>query len=393
MLLVSQAVVIGLANVVGSDFYDIRHAAVFAAIGRLHAQGIPIDVTTVGDELRRTGELSSVGGLATLVEIVTATPATSSAGRYARIVVEHATMRALVATGGRITEIGYSRPTDISDAVGEARSLLAKVEAALPTSEVVVQSLDDLHATVDEPEDWVIPGVLARGERLVLVAHPGHGKSTLWRQMAVMCGQGIHPFRYSPVPPIRTLLIDLENPETIIRRKCAPIVDQAMRSARPYTVDQAMLFHHPAPLDIRSRAGFAALDTACAQAQPDLVCLGPLYKLFRSGKGEKYEDVAVDVTGRLDDLRTRHGFALMIEHHAPKGSNGVREMVPGGSWVWEAWPEFGFGLVPVKKGDRTILAWGDWRGARDERDWPTRLERGRVWPWESVFDTVYEEAF
>lgn len=386
MLLVSAAVVVASTMVMERDFYNPAHGVIFAAMLRLHAKGDPVDVTTVADELRRSGELESVGGMGKLTQLQVRTPATSSAARYARIIVDHATMRLLVQAGSHITDIGYSRPSDVGEAVEEAKSLLDKVSAGVPAPNVHVESLDVVLERRDDPEDWVIPDVLCRGERMILVAHPGYGKTMLWRQIAVMAGQGIHPFRFRPIPKIRTLLVDLENPEPIIRRTCQPIVGRARHSARPYELHQCMLFHHPAPLDIRTRAGFAALDAAFSAGKPDLVCLGPLYKLFRSGKGEKYEDVAVDVTSRLDDLRTRHRFALLIEHHAPKGSNGFREMVPGGSWVWEAWPEFGFGLVPVKKGDRNALVWGDWRGARDERDWPTRIERGEFWPWEPVFE-------
>jgi hypothetical protein len=111
------------------------------------------------------------------------------------------------------------------------------------------------------------------------------------------------------------------------------------------------------------------------------VCLGPLYKCYRSAKGETYEDVATDVTGRFDDLRTRHGFALLIEHHAGKD----RQMVPQGSAVWERWPEFGFGLIPHRPNDRSVLDWTDWRGPREVRDWPTQLHRGQYWPWEATF--------
>lgn len=386
MLLTPQAVFAGVAGVTEQDFFQPKHGMIFGAIRTLYGNGVPIDPTTVGDELRRRGEAEKIGGTSALVQLQLATPSTSSASRYAGIIADHATMRRLVAVGGRITELGYSWPSDVGAALDEAKAALGEITVAQTTTEGLVESLDDLCAEAEEDRDWVIPDLLARTDRMIVVAHPGSGKTMLFRQVAVMCSQGLHPFTYGPIPKVRALLVDFENPRGIIRRCCQPILGQARRSARDYECDRTALYHRPGGIDIRKRADFAELDAACSEVAPDIVCLGPLYKLYRSGKGESYEDVATDVIGRLDDLRTRHGFALLIEHHAGKD----RQMVPQGSSVWERWPEFGVALTPTRKNDRTKLDWGEWRGAREDREWPTRLDRGSVWPWEASFDTQPE---
>ena len=46
----------------------------------------------------------------------------------------------------------------------------------------------------------------------------------------------------------------------------------------------------------------------------------------------------------LDDLRTRFGFALVLEHHAPKPRGGRRDLLPFGSQRWLARPELGIRL-------------------------------------------------
>jgi hypothetical protein len=45
----------------------------------------------------------------------------------------------------------------------------------------------------DIPFDWIVPGLLAKGERMVLTAGEGLGKSTLLRQFAVCAAAGLHP--------------------------------------------------------------------------------------------------------------------------------------------------------------------------------------------------------
>lgn len=384
MLLNERSVQAGLATVEAQDFIHPKHASVFSAIRHLHSNGNSVDPTTVSDELRRRSEPQPVGDL---ISLQAATPSTSSAPRYAAIIVDHAIMRRLIQTGGAITELGYSRPSEMGEALDEAQALLMEVARGLPGPiEGLVESLDDICAEAEEERDWVILDLLSRSDRMIVVAHPGSGKTMLFRQIAVMCAQGIHPFKFSPIPKVRSLLVDFENPRGIIRRMCRPILSQAQRSARPYEDGLAGLYHRPGGINIRKRSDFSELDAALSEFQPDLVCLGPLYKTYRSEKGESYEDVASDVTGRLDDLRTRHGFALLIEHHAGKN----REMVPQGSAVWERWPEFGVGLEPVTKGDPRLLAWSEWRGAREVRDWPSHLERGQVWPWEARFGGSHE---
>lgn len=387
MMLTSGAVQVGVAEVEESDFFDPRLASVYAAVVSLHAEGSAIDPTTVADLLRRRGQLETVGGMDALRSMVVQCPSTSSASRYASIIADHAVMRLLVAAGGRIVELGYSRPSSVGDAVGEAGELLQKVQAGVPQVEVFVSDLDSVCDRPETEGDVVIPGLLHRGDRMLLVAGEGAGKSMVLRQLAIMAAQGLHPFRLHPTPPVRSLLVDLENPESTIRRTCRPMLAQARRTSQSYDPGRSLIFHHPEGLDIRSRAGFGALDSALSSARPDLVCLGPLYKLYRAAKGEQAEDVAMDVTSRLDDLRSRHRFALVMEHHAPHGqAGGARDMRPFGSSVWQRWPEFGPALVPVKRNDRRVLAWSEWRPPREIRDWPVKLERGTVWPWDAVYE-------
>jgi replicative DNA helicase len=317
----------------------------------------------------------------------------SSAARYAGIITDHATMRLLVGAGSRITELGYGLPESVGDAVDEALALLGQVKAGVPQVDVDVADLDEVCSRPELEADVVVPGLLHRQDRALIVAEEGMGKTMLLRMLGVMAAQGIHPFTCQPIPPVRSLLVDLENPEATIRRTCRPMLSQARRSSRDYVAGRASLFHRPEGLDIRTRAGFATLDVAFSHARPDLVCLGPLYKLYRSERGEQADDVAMDVTGRLDDLRVRYGFALVMEHHAPHGQGGsAREMRPFGSSVWRRWPEFGPALIPFKRNDRSVLAWSEWRPPREVRDWPVRLERGREWPWVAIYSAEERAA-
>lgn len=124
MLLSREAVTAAVERVVADDFYKPAHAHVFDAVTSLFSQGEPIDPVTVAEELRRAGLLDAIGGQATLVSLQAGTPATTSAGRYARIVEEHALLRRLIGAAGEIAEMGYSLPDDVVATVDRAETLV-----------------------------------------------------------------------------------------------------------------------------------------------------------------------------------------------------------------------------------------------------------------------------
>src|SRR5262249_59337911 len=96
MLLSKDAIAAGVELVGADDFYKPAHGHVFDAITTLYAAGDPVDPVTVADELRRAGLLDAIGGQGVLVTLQANTPATTSAGRYAKIVEEHSLLRRLI---------------------------------------------------------------------------------------------------------------------------------------------------------------------------------------------------------------------------------------------------------------------------------------------------------
>ncbi|HUS62486.1 MAG TPA: replicative DNA helicase [Acidimicrobiales bacterium] len=124
MLLSREAVTAAVERVGADDFYKPAHGHVYEAITSLFSQGEPIDPVTVAEELRRAGLLDAIGGQATLVSLQAGTPATTSAGRYARIVEEHALLRRLIGAAGEIAEMGYALPDDVTATLDLAETMV-----------------------------------------------------------------------------------------------------------------------------------------------------------------------------------------------------------------------------------------------------------------------------
>lgn len=236
----------------------------------------------------------------------------------------------------------------------------------------------------DNNYEWVIPGLLERSERVILVAAEGVGKTMLARQVSILSSCGIHPFSFQPIKPIRTLFVDLENPERIIKRISRKIFDEALKISRMTDEPQAHLFMKPAGLDLLRAGDRALLEKRLEETKPELLCIGPLYKSFVDPGGRTSEAVAIEVAKYLDDIRTAYKCALWIEHHAPLGSTmSTRDLRPFGSAVWSRWPEFGIALHQTI-GQPYTYDVKHFRGARDERPWPAVIARGRQFP----FDTI-----
>ncbi len=158
MLLSRDAIATAVEQVSADDFYKPSHAHLFEAITALYARGEPADAVTVAEEMRRAGSLEAAGGAAALVSLQANTPAISSAGRYARIVEEHAMLRRLIGVAYEIAELGYELPNDVTAALDEAEALVFQVaqrrssDTIRSLKELLTESLDQIEYLFERGE-------------------------------------------------------------------------------------------------------------------------------------------------------------------------------------------------------------------------------------------------
>jgi replicative DNA helicase len=119
-----------------SDFYRESHAKIYRAGLALYAKGEPVDAITLVDELEERGELETVGGRVRMHELAALVPATANAAHYARIVREMATLRGLIAAGQQIAQLGWERPGDANDLVGQAEALIYELGESRTSGEL-----------------------------------------------------------------------------------------------------------------------------------------------------------------------------------------------------------------------------------------------------------------
>ncbi len=201
MLLSKDAISVASERLAADDFYKPAHGHIYDAITSLNAAGEPADPVTVAEELNRAGVLDMIGGPALLLNLQAGTPATSNAGRYAKIIEEHALLRRLIGVAGEIAEIGYDLPDDVVKAVDLAESMVFEVaqrrvtDTMAPIHDLLDRNLDRLEQLYERGQS--ITGIptgftdfddltsgLQPNALYVLGARPSAGKTALGLCMA-----------------------------------------------------------------------------------------------------------------------------------------------------------------------------------------------------------------
>ncbi|MEV4127047.1 AAA family ATPase [Nocardia sp. NPDC049707] len=394
------------------DWYTPVFRDTAAIIRGLMADRKPIDPTTVLIEAQNRGLAGRKIPPLALIEAHQTAANPASVPVLAERIRNLSAARKLSDTGLRLAQRMDSAWTtgtdraDIDAAITEARRACDEAEqiAADPTSNPPTPMGDFLAQPSNH--DWIVPGLLERMDRIVLTGGEGTGKSVACTQIACTLAAGLHPFTGNPLGAgghqARVLVVDCENSPTQSRRRYKWVTRmvndrRTNHGLSPVDWNDTMSIEiRPAGIDLRTGDDTAWLERAIADTNPDLLVLGPLYKLHRMNPND--EQPARDVVWVLDGLRERYGFALLTEAHAGKSTtgDGRRNMSPIGASLWLRWSEFGFGLARAAddpgKGRAEIVDVVSWRGSREERDWPAKLQHSHILPWMPADPEYYEQV-
>ncbi|MEJ2185520.1 MAG: DnaB-like helicase N-terminal domain-containing protein, partial [Gemmatimonadota bacterium] len=102
MLIDVDAVAKAVEVVDDGMFYREGHRRIFRAMARLFQRGDVVDPVTVSEELKKTEELESAGGLPYLAELLDAVPTAANIEYHARIIRERALLRRLIEASSQI---------------------------------------------------------------------------------------------------------------------------------------------------------------------------------------------------------------------------------------------------------------------------------------------------
>jgi replicative DNA helicase len=115
MVLSHAAVAEAQDIVIADDFYKDSHRKIYQALIELYAAGKTTDPVVLAEELKRRGQLESVGDRAYIYSLVDTVPNPHNIRHYAQIVRDMAFRRNLIDVGYDVVNLGY----DISDEAGQ----------------------------------------------------------------------------------------------------------------------------------------------------------------------------------------------------------------------------------------------------------------------------------
>lgn len=371
------------------DFTDPRHRVILTTIQDMIRHDRAIDPVSLTHQLRAQAKLDTPGGVGHtyLIWISLLSAQAASAEYWAQELRGITRVRELHRAAAEVVRL-----TETEEAVAEVgelelalREAVSDLPAAFDTEDEGFDTLGTILSEPDVDTDWLIPGWLARGERAMVVGLEGLIKSTLMRQFAICSAGGLNPWNGQRVADgLRVLFIDGENSRPQSRRAYRWMVPRLARATIAAGWKDRIVHKSVRPgLDLARRDNGWFRETA-EKHSPDVIILSPAYKLMRGGDPKDDGDV-MGFLDAVDTVMVAQNCSVLIESHAPYGSGTHgREMRPFGSARWLAWPEIGIGYqkdpefpeVDPKTGRTRRVVATDWRGAREDRDWPTPLVWG-----------------
>ncbi|OGD12608.1 MAG: replicative DNA helicase [Candidatus Aminicenantes bacterium RBG_13_62_12] len=193
-------------SVIGpEDFYREAHRQILDRIILLVDKGLPVDLLSLTEALRRDGLLEEAGGASYLASLMDGVPRSLNVGYHAQVVKEKALLRRLIASSMKIVTSSYEEHDEPDAILDEAQSAIIDVAEQrtktgfIPMGQLVPATLETLEV-MSKRRDFItgvpsgftdldrITSGFHRGEFVVVAARPSMGKTALCLNIAEHVG-------------------------------------------------------------------------------------------------------------------------------------------------------------------------------------------------------------
>jgi replicative DNA helicase len=183
-------------------FYVDANQKIYASIRRLFDKGMPVDLLTVTEELRKSNELDIVGGAYYLTRLTMSIVSSAHVEAHARIVMEKFIQRELIRISGLVISDAYEDSTDVFDLLDKAESNLYEItdkhlrKNFKSLKEVLVKTVHEIEEAKNKKDDMTgVPSgyrpldKLTSGwqktDLIILAARPAVGKTAFCLNLAL----------------------------------------------------------------------------------------------------------------------------------------------------------------------------------------------------------------
>lgn len=183
------------------SFYDTIHQTIYRAIVDLAVRQAPIDMLTVVEQLRKDGEIESVGGPVYIAQLTDKVASAAHIEFHARIIAQKYLARELISFSSLVTNKAFDETTDVDDLMQEAESKLFEISQrnvkkdVTQINPVIKEALNLLEIAANRPEglsglqtgftplDKITSG-WQNSDLVIIAARPAMGKTAFVLSMA-----------------------------------------------------------------------------------------------------------------------------------------------------------------------------------------------------------------
>ena len=183
------------------SFYSEKNSKIFASMLDLMEEKTPIDITTVTSALKKKNELTEVGGVEYLTEIINFVPTASNVDYYIQNVEEAAILRRLIETATDIASEGYRTDETVNEILDNSEKKILNIVKNRKASEfktikdVLIKTQSDLERLSENKGEitglatgWYDLDKITTGlhpnEFIIIAARPAMGKTAFALNLA-----------------------------------------------------------------------------------------------------------------------------------------------------------------------------------------------------------------
>lgn len=311
-----------------ADFYRYEHRLIYATVLELATSGAEADIITVFERLQQHGQSDQAGGLAYLNELTLAVPSVRNARRYAELIAERASLRALISASDALATSAFNpNGRSAADLFDEARTKIAQIQEERRVGiarRLPVLTGPELVAAA-EAMDWLVDGILPEQSMGMLFGASGTFKSFLALDAALHVVHGL-PWLGRRTERGPALWLAAEGGTSFGHRV------NAWHRARGLPVSKELI-GIPVSVDLGTEA-WRVVDAvqSTVAITPRIVVIDTLSQTYTAGGDE---NSATDMAAYLREIGTRFRdlwkCTVMIVHHTghsaierPRGSSAIQ---------------------------------------------------------------------
>lgn len=201
MLLEKESLSLVIDALSPESFYKEQNGRIFAAIRKLFNESEPVDILTVTQELKRTGELELIGGSFYISSLTNRIASSANIEFHARIVAQKFLQRELIRISTDTIKAAYEDSTDVFELLDQTTQNIFQVLDSNVRKQgdkmvnLISKAIEEIEAAAMQTDGLIgvpsgftaldrITGGWQKSDLLILAARPGMGKTAFVVSMA-----------------------------------------------------------------------------------------------------------------------------------------------------------------------------------------------------------------